>query len=176
MANIIKLSKFLSYVLRHKPEKIGISLDANGWTNVSDFLFKANLDLEALKEVVSLNNKERFEFNEDETKIRARQGHSVKVDLGYKPQKPPEFLYHGTSAESYVKIKKSGGLNKMKRHAVHLSQDLATAVSVGQRNRATLMVLKVCSGEMHKLGMKFYKTENNVWLTEEVPTKFLKEI
>ena len=171
----IKISKFLSSVLRHNPEKIGITLDKSGWTNVIDLLAKShNLDMETLEEVVDRNNKKRFEFNEDKTMIRARQGHSVKVDLGYQSKEPPEFLYHGTATRFLDSIEKSG-LQKMNRHAVHLSKDYETAATVGKRH-GKLVIFKVKSGEMYKAGKQFYVTDNDVWLTDNVDYKYLNPI
>jgi len=129
---LTRKSKFLSLVLRHRPEKIGITLDENGWADVQDLLNKAGLDLVILNTIVEQNNKARFEFNSDRTKIRARQGHSVSVNLDYEPTDPPEFLYHGT-IERFLSHIKFQGLLKMNRHHVHLSPDVKTANIVGVR-------------------------------------------
>ena len=133
-----KISKFLSLILRHKPETIGIKLDKNGWVTVSELIEKANLhgnklDLDSLKHVVETNNKKRFAFNETEDMIRASQGHSVNVDLGYKKQQPPMKLFHGTS-EKYLESILKTGLQKRNRHHVHLSSNMETAIDVGKRH------------------------------------------
>ena len=172
-----RISKYLSLVLRHQPESIGISLDENGWTNVDSLLNKLQrkfrgIDLNLLKEVVATNDKKRFAFNEDETLIRANQGHSVKIDFGYIEKEPPAFLYHGTVPKFMREIKLKG-LLKMSRHHVHLSFERETAFKVGSR-RGVPTILTVKSGEMHQNGFAFYQSENGVWLTEHVPPKFIE--
>ncbi|MBW1294584.1 RNA 2'-phosphotransferase [Aquimarina litoralis] len=172
-----QISKFLSLILRHNPGKIGLVLDENGWADVNELLEKANKDrhqltLEILKEVVVTNDKKRFAFNDDETKIRANQGHSVKVDLEYTPIEPPEFLYHGTVGKFREAIKKQG-LLKMSRHHVHLSEERETATRVGAR-RGVPIILSVRSGEMHRNGIKFYQSDNGVWLTDNVPPEYIE--
>jgi len=170
-------SKFLSLVLRHKPETIKVKLDKNGWVEVDELLVKLKqhnreIPLVELKEIVLFNDKKRFEFNEDETKIRAAQGHSVKVDLQLKAQRPPMELYHGTVSKFLDAIKKDG-LKKMNRHAVHLSHDLPTATKVGSR-RGEAIILVVNSGAMYADRYKFFQSKNGVWLVEEVPPKYIK--
>ena len=135
---IIHISKFLSLVLRHQPETIGIQLDQNGWTDVNDLIEKANnygikFDRETLNHIVATNAKKRFAFNDTFDKIRASQGHSIEIELGYTNQKPPEILFHGT-AEKFVKSILDTGLEKRNRQHVHLSSDLETAIKVGQRH------------------------------------------
>lgn len=171
------LSKQLSYVLRHNPGAIGITLDEQGWTDVVTLLHKlaANghpVTMPVLQHVVATNAKKRFSFNEDKTKIRASQGHSVEVELGYTACPPPAFLYHGTVNRFMASILKDG-LQKMNRHHVHLSADIATASIVGQRRGAPL-ILQVSAGKMHAAGYIFYLSENNVWLTDEVPPVFIE--
>jgi len=175
--NTVQVSKFLSLVLRHKPSEIGIVLDDAGWVDVDvllDGLKKhgRGIRFDELEEVVDTNDKQRFEFNEDATRIRARQGHTVAVSLGYTPQAPPAALYHGTVAASIPLIRKNG-LQKMRRHAVHLSPDLETATRVGLR-RGMPLLLKVRALTMHEAGHLFYCTANNVWLTEFVPAEFIE--
>lgn len=167
-----KKSKFLSLVLRHSPGKIGIELDDAGWADVKTLLRKAGMNMNLLEEVVETNNKKRFEFNDSKTKIRARQGHSVKIDLGYEPVGPPEYLYHGTATRFLDDIKK-GGLKSMNRHHVHMSPDEDTAANVGTRH-GVLAMLRVRANDLAKTGTKFYKTDNNVWLTNEVPPEYLE--
>lgn len=172
-----RISKFLSLVLRHKPEKIGITLDEAGWTPVADLLTQLNksgltIDFEILEEVVANNPKKRFSFNESSELIRANQGHSVQVDLGYEPQLPPTILYHGTTIRFQEAIL-AGGLKKMSRHHVHLSDQLETATAVGKRH-GKLMMLEVLAGQMYKDGYPFFKSQNGVWLTDHVPAKYLR--
>lgn len=131
---IIQISKFLSLVLRHQPYLIGIQLDENGWTDIDLLLERTNshgiaIDKEILKHIVTTNSKNRFAFNDSLDKIRASQGHSVIIELGYKSQQPPETLYHGT-AEKYVPSILESGLEKRGRQHVHLSSDIETAISV----------------------------------------------
>jgi len=174
--NTKHIPKFLSLVLRHHPDTLGITLDEQGWTEVDTLLQKMNaqgkkVTMDRLKEVVATNDKKRFAFNEDETKIRASQGHSVAVDLNYEPIKPPEFLYHGT-VPKFLKDIQEQGLQKMSRLHVHLSEDRETALRVGAR-RGVPTILAVRSGAMHQKGYEFYKSENNVWLTDAVPADYI---
>lgn len=171
------ISRFLSLVLRHDPDKIGITLDQQGWIAVDTLLsqMKAhgkNIDFEQLCDVVDSNDKKRFAFNEDKTSIRANQGHSVTVNLQYEAIQPPEYLYHGTVAKFMDAIQKNG-LLKMSRHHVHLSESLETATKVGAR-RGHPIILTVRSGEMFKRGITFFKSENGVWLTDIVPARFIQ--
>jgi putative RNA 2'-phosphotransferase len=170
------LSKFLSLVLRHKPEEIGITLDEQGWVPVDELLGKLNtgkrhVTLQMLQHVVDTNAKKRFAFNDDQQKIRASQGHSVGVELGYEPQTPPDVLYHGTGSQSVDSIMQSG-LEKRSRQHVHLSADKDTAINVGGRHGKPV-VLTVAAAEMHKQGYHFYLSENKVWLTDAVPADFI---
>lgn len=173
---IISVSKFLSQILRHRPEKIGLELDEQGWAKVDDLLDKSlakgmYIDRALLKIVVDTNNKKRFAFSDDGLRIRASQGHSIDIDLGLKPQKPPEILWHGTAEKSLDSIRKEG-LRSMRRQHVHLSKDRQTAENVGGRH-GKAVVLTVRSGEMARQKHKFYLSENGVWLTSEVPVSFL---
>ena len=176
--NIINLSKFLSLVLRHQPQTIGIELDENGWTDVQKLIQKMNdygktINLKTLKEVVENNDKKRFAFDESGTKIRANQGHSVKIDLGYTAQEPPKILYHGTATRFLSSIYQTG-LQKRQRHHVHLSRDLETATKVGKRH-GKLVILEVAAKAMHQAGHPFFISENGVWLTDRVPVQYLKQ-
>lgn len=173
------LSKLLSYVLRHKPEKIGITLDKHGWTDISTLIYQLNkhgheVTLRMIIEIVETNDKKRFTINESLTKIRANQGHSVKVDLGLENKRPPKQLYHGTPMYFLDSIFKNG-LEKKKRHAVHLSEDVETAVTVGSR-RGQFEVLVINSGLMFFDGHKFQLSDNGVWLTDSVPAKYIKGV
>lgn len=173
---LTKHSKFLSYILRHNPKAIDLNLDDQGWAVVQELIEQANLSgkrftRSVLEEVVANNSKKRFAFNEDKTKIRANQGHSLRIDLGYKPVAPPTILYHGTATRFVNSIRKKG-LIKGSRHHVHLSDDLATAKSVGARHGVPV-ILEVQAETMYKAGFHFYKSENGVWLTDHVPTSYL---
>ncbi|MCP4132212.1 MAG: RNA 2'-phosphotransferase [bacterium] len=173
---LVRISKFLSLVLRHKPGVINIELDENGWTSTADLIEKINkqkmpFDIEKLKVVVEKNSKKRFSFNEDLSKIRANQGHSLDVDLDLEPVVPPEILYHGTATRFAENIKIEG-LKKKSRHHVHLSAVYETAVNVGSRH-GKVIVLKIKSGDMHKQGDAFYLSKNGVWLTDEVAPEFI---
>ena len=176
---LVEISKFLSLVLRHKPETIGIQLNENGWTDVDKLIEKSNsygikFDKEILTLVVGTNSKKRFAFNETLDKIRANQGHSVNIELGYINQKPPEILFHGTGEKSVQSIL-SSGLEKRSRQHVHLSSDIETAVKVGQRHGRPV-VFKVFAEQMHIDNFEFFLSDNGVWLTDNVPTKYLKII
>ncbi|WP_205502377.1 RNA 2'-phosphotransferase [Rufibacter psychrotolerans] len=171
------LSKFLSLVLRHQPQKIGITLDPNGWAEVAELLNKMQqkgmpVDLEQLQRVVATNHKQRFAFHPDQTRIRANQGHSVPVDVGLLPATPPEILFHGTSTASAAAIM-GEGIRKQSRLHVHLSADVPTALQVGRRHGKPI-VFRVKSQEMHQNGEVFYLSENGVWLTEYVAPQYLE--
>lgn len=173
---IDNISRFLSLVLRHHPEKIGLTLDEAGWAGVDDLRGKCAADgivfsREDLQYVVDTNNKQRFAFSDDGRRIRASQGHSVEVDLQLEAREPPETLYHGT-VDRFLDAIKAEGLKKMSRQHVHLSQDRATAENVGSR-RGEAVVLTVRSGAMHNDGLIFYRSENGVWLTGAVPAKYI---
>lgn len=169
---LTRKSKFLSLVLRHHPGKIGLVLDDSGWADVRDLLKKAGLSWAELNTIVDQNNKKRFEFNAERSKIRARQGHSIDVDLGYEPVDPPEFLYHGT-VEKFLPNIKLKGLLKMERHHVHMSPDVKTANIVGVR-RGHPIILRIKAKQLSETGVKFYRTENDVWLVEHVPSEFIE--
>jgi len=171
-----KLSKFLSRVLRHRPEALGIELDEAGWVDVDVLLERCRATRRTvshalLEEIVRTNEKRRFSFSEDGRRIRANQGHSVEVDLGYPPTEPPEWLLHGTVAATLASIR-SEGLRKMRRHHVHLSADEQTASQVGQR-RGRPVVLRVHAGRMSRDGHPFYRSKNGVWLTDCVPPEYI---
>lgn len=169
-------SKFLSLVLRHKPEVIGIRLDRNGWVCINDLLTALeghgrDLDLDRLQHIVATNDKKRFEISADGNRIRARQGHSVEVELGYEPAEPPARLFHGTVAK-YLSSIRAEGLTPGSRNHVHLSPDEKTAIAVGAR-RGKPIILIIDSQHMHDNGHLFYLTDNNVWLTGRVPAQYL---
>ena len=171
--DIKKLSKFLSLILRHKPETIGIKLDKNGWANVSEILRGMKIDFATLEKVVTENDKQRFSFNDDKTKIRANQGHSVKVDVELVEKIPPEILYHGT-IEKNLKSIVAQGLLKMNRLHVHLSADIETAKKVASRRSGNAVIFEIAARQMYNDGYKFFQSANGVWLTGKVPPKYLK--
>ncbi len=171
------LGRFLSLILRHKPEVIGIRLDEHGWADINELIEGMNragkhIDRAKLDEIVATNNKKRYSISEDGKKIRAKQGHSVQVDVELKEQKPPEVLYHGT-AERFRESIEREGLKPMGRLYVHLSKDTATAETVGSRHGKPI-IYEVAAGEMSENGFKFYLSENMVWLTERVPPIYLR--
>ncbi|MFI2783975.1 RNA 2'-phosphotransferase [Streptomyces sp. ALB3] len=171
----VKVSKFLSKHLRHEPGRIGIRLDAQGWVAVDELLracarHGVTLTRAELEHVAASSDKQRFAVDGD--RIRANQGHSVTVDLGLPPVEPPAYLYHGTVARTLDAIR-AEGLRPMNRHHVHLSPDRETAVRVGSR-RGAPVVLTVDSGAMHRAGHVFRVSANGVWLTDCVPPDFLR--
>lgn len=173
------ISKLLSLVLRHSPEKIGITLDENGYTDVKILIdtinrnIDKNFNFEVLKYIVKFNDKKRFSFSEDFTKIRASQGHSIKIiNLKMDEIKPIDILFHGTSLDFIKSIYETGYISKMNRNHVHLSIDAETAIKVGKRHGIP-KVLVINSKEMFKDGYKFYLSENNVYLTDNVPIKYI---
>ena len=173
------ISKYLSYILRHDPEEAGITLDANGWTNVDKLIEHVRyrfpeLNKEMLEYVVATNSKQRFAFNEGKTMIRASQGHSVNVDLNYMAQQPPLVLFHGTSQDRVEAIMKEG-LKKQERHHVHLSENVTTALQVGRRH-GQVCIVNVYSGKMHEDGYVFYLSANHVWLTDYVPPQYIEDV
>lgn len=175
-----KLSRFLSLVLRHRPDEIGIELDSNGWTDVKTLLRKLNgrgmdVKMSDLKNVVKNNDKQRFAFNSTETEIRASQGHSAGgVEVEYEKTEPPSELFHGTSTDALQLIHRSGGLDKMKRHHVHLSATKETATKVGSRHGKPVVII-IAAKQMHDDGHNFYKSANGVWLTDAVPAEYFKD-
>lgn len=170
-----KISKSLSYWLRHRPEKIGITLEKEGWIGVEELLEKSKVELEftleELKDVVENNDKKRFSFSEDGTKIRANQGHSTDVEITFQEIVAPPVLYHGTVSKFMESIRKEG-LIPGNRHHVHLSKDQETAQKVGSRKGAPI-VLKINTTKMQDDGFVFYISDNGVYLTEFVPPKYI---
>lgn len=172
-----KISKFLSLILRHAPETIDLKLDENGWADVKELLEKSARNgnaftREELEAVVETNDKKRFAFDKSGEKIRASQGHSIEVEIGFEEKTPPEILYHGT-AEKNVEAILQNGLRKMQRHHVHLSTEIETAKSVGTRYGKPV-IFKIDTKKMLAEDFKFYVSANGVWLTESVPPKFLE--
>jgi putative RNA 2'-phosphotransferase len=172
-------SKFLSFVLRHQPDAIGITLDVEGWAKIPELIAAAAnngklLDYDLIQAVVTTSDKKRFAISEDGLRIRAVQGHSTEtVDINYVEKVPPEFLYHGT-ATRFIESIRNQGLLPGSRQYVHLSQDEQTALAVGQRHGKPV-VLKIKALLMHEQGFKFFQAENGVWLVELVPAAFTTE-
>ena len=171
-------SKYISLILRHKPETIGITLDEHGWADVGELIsgiaktHKMNMDI--LEEIVSTDEKQRYSFNDDKTKIRANQGHSIQVDVELEEMRPPEILWHGTGEKFTGSIDEQGLIPKSRLY-VHLSKDEETAFKVGTRHGKPVLYI-VKAKEMFKDGYKFYLSENGVWLTKEVPVKYLEKL
>lgn len=170
------ISKFLSYVLRHRPDSIGLTLNNEGWANIDSLMELARqhgkeISRELLEQVVSTNDKQRFAISPDGISIRARQGHSISVDLALTPAQPPAMLYHGTATRNLDAIRRQG-LKKGQRHHVHLSGAMELAERVGARHGRPV-VLQVQALKMVEAGFYFYITDNQVWLTDHVPVSFL---
>lgn len=176
---LVKISKYLSYHLRHHPQAIGLELAPGGWVSVENLLNATHqhnfpLSRQELKEVVAKNDKQRFSFDETGTLIRANQGHSINIDLQLKPTDPPEVLYHGTGHRAVASILQKG-LHKMSRHHVHLSADIETAKKVGARHGKPV-VFAINTAKMQSNGYSFYRSDNGVWLVDEVPPEYLTQV
>lgn len=171
------LSKLMSYVLRHHPEELGITLDKNGWVDLKNFTQSLQsrdktISVDKVREVVESCEKQRFSIDETQQKIRANQGHSIQVDLQLRAQQPPDILYHGTVdrfLDSILRV----GLLPQQRHHVHLTESLNTAKSVGAR-RGRAIILEIETGELVSNGAQFYLSENQVWLIDHVPAQYIK--
>ena len=172
------VSKYMSLILRHKPEAIGISLDEHGWANVEELIAgiaKNNeFNMEILEEIVRTDEKQRYSFNDDKTLIRANQGHSIPVDVELEEKEPPEILWHGTGEKFVVAIDAEGLISKSRLY-VHLSKDEDTAIKVGARHGKPV-IYNVLAKQMYEDGYKFYLSVNGVWLTKDVPVKYLKKL
>ena len=171
----VKLGRFLSLVLRHDPGAAGITLDEHGWADVNELLAGVNrtgrkIDRVTLERIVRENNKQRYSFNGDGTKIRANQGHSLQVDVELKAAQPPKYLYHGT-ASRFLPAIQAEGIRKMSRQHVHLSGDFETAMAVGKRHGIPV-VITIDAGAMARDGVAFYRSENGVWLCGHVEPKY----
>ena len=176
---LVRVSKYLSKHLRHQPERLGLKLDPGGWVPVDSLLsacatHSMPISHAELEEVVARNSKKRYSFDPTGTQIRANQGHSVEVDLQLEPRDPPNLLYHGTSDRSVEAIL-AGGLLKMSRHHVHLSEDISTARAVGARHGRPV-VLAIDTAGMQLAGYEFYCSENGVWLVDAVPPSYLRPL
>lgn len=177
--SLVKYSKFLSLILRHNPGAAGLTLDSAGWADVDQVLSACKArgfpgDMATLQKVVETNDKKRFAMSADGTKIRARQGHSLAVNLGLVAQSPPDTLYHGT-ADRFLGSILASGLQRGTRQYVHLSLDISTATRVGRRHGRPV-VLRVDAAAMERDGYAFFLSENGVWMTGEVPSKYLSEM
>ena len=172
----VRLGRFLSLVLRHNPQAAGITLDEHGWADVEALLGGVRrtgrqMDREDLERIVRENSKQRYAFNQDHSKIRANQGHSLPVDVELRRETPPQVINHGTAARFLEAIRREG-LRRMSRQYVHLSGDYATALAVGRRHGAPA-VLTVDAAAMAAAGFVFYRSENGVWLCAAVPAAYL---
>lgn len=178
-ARLVRVSKFLSKHLRHRPEALGLRLAPDGWVGVDALLTgcasagfplsRAELDV-----VVARNDKQRFAFDATGARIRANQGHSVEVDLGLRPATPPDVLYHGTGERAVASIL-AVGLRKMRRQHVHLSEDRETARRVGARHGRPV-VFAVDAAALSRAGTRFFQSENGVWLVDAVPPRYLRRL
>ena len=172
----VRLSKFLAFILRHEPESVGLELDQSGWVSVDELLNACNkhghpLTIERLSKIVFENDKSRFAFSEDGRSIRASQGHSIGVELGYEPKQPPQILYHGTASRFLDSIRQQG-LLKRERHHVHMTASQEVALSVGQRY-GTAVLLTIEAARMNEDGHQFFVSANGVWLTDAVPVQYI---
>lgn len=170
-----KMSKKLSYLLRHAPASTELPRDENGWIPIENILSLLNCDIVTIERIVKEDKKNRYSFSEDFTSIRANQGHSVPVDLELENVTPPKVLFHGTTRKALSSILETG-LTPQARHAVHLSADVDTAQIVGSRRDPNPIVLSIDSSRMSKLGYTFQKSANGVFLTNSVPAEFITVI
>jgi putative RNA 2'-phosphotransferase len=173
---LVKTSKFLSLILRHDPERLGLRLDSAGWTDVRDLVRALNhhgvaISFEDLRHIVATSEKERFAFSEDGRRIRANHGHSIEVDLQYEPTVPPDLLYHGT-ATRFLESIRHDGLHKMRRLHVHLVANRKTSLQIGGRHGKRVL-LTIRAGEMHRAGYVFCCSSNGIWLIDHVPPQFI---
>ena len=170
-------SKYMSLILRHKPETIGITLDEHGWADVDELIEgisrTQNFNMDILEEIVRTDEKQRYSFNDEKTKIRANQGHSIEVDVELEEKEPPEILWHGTGEKFATSIDNIGLIPKSRLY-VHLSKDEETATTVGRRHGKPVLYM-VNTREMYKDGFKFFLSKNGVWLTKEVPVRYLEK-
>jgi putative RNA 2'-phosphotransferase len=177
MKTMTEMSRLISQLLRHQPQKLGLTIDSHGWMDTDQLIEKLNaiqpFTMETLEEIVRTDSKRRYSFNADKSCIRANQGHSIPVDLGLLPVRPPKVLYHGT-ATRFARSIEQQGLRPMSRQYVHLSEDPSVAVAVGSRHGAPV-VYEVDAQRMYEAGHDFFCSENGVWLTKAVPIEYLEE-
>ncbi len=174
-----QVSKYLSRILRHAPEAVGLTLEPGGWVEITALLRGATASgfaftLEELEHVVAISDKQRFAIDSTGTRIRANQGHSTVVELQFEAGAPPPLLYHGTPTRNLSSILENG-LSKMARHHVHLSIDTETAARVGQRS-GTAVILVIDAAKMRADGFRFFRSANGVWLVDAVPSVYLREV
>lgn len=180
MSKHTKQSKFLSLILRHQPEILNLKCEVGGWVDIGLLIENSikygrqgtAFNREMINEIVKNCPKQRYAISECGEKIRANQGHSTDVDMQFEPVRPPQTLLHGTSLENWEKIKFSG-IRRMSRQHVHLTEHIDTAAKVGSRHGEVVVTLVINSEKMHADGFKFYKSENNVWLTDNVPVEYI---
>jgi putative RNA 2'-phosphotransferase len=177
--DLTKISRFISLILRHKPEEIGIKLDEHGWAKVNELVRGVRVkypdfNADILEEIVATDEKQRYSFDDTHKLVRANQGHSIPVDVELEQVEPPRYLYHGTATKYMDSIWKNGLVAKSRLY-VHLSGDKNTAIDVGKRHGKPV-VYRVRALDMHNQGFVFYRSENGVWLTERVPVEFLNPI
>lgn len=176
-----KLSKYISYLLRHNPGDLDLNMDHNGWVSCKELVDKIHktgkyiINIDILKQIVKEDDKQRYSFSSNGDYIRANQGHSINVDMDYSPVKPPDCLYHGTDARFMRNIMESNGLSPMSRQYVHLSDNVNTALAVAMRHGKAPIIFHIDAKRMYKDGIKFYKSENNVWLVKYVPSQYFCE-
>lgn len=182
MGNNQKLSVFLSLLLRHKPEEVELIMDKHGWVSVNQLITNINkqgkyyINFEMLEDIVNSDNKGRYRFNDNKTKIKACQGHSIDwVEPELSIERPPDYIYHGTNTDAMRLIEKSGFISKMKRHAVHTQADESKAWQSAERWHRTAVVLKINAAQMYKDGFVFGRSDNDVWCVESIPTKYIEE-
>ena len=174
-----KLSRYISYLLRHNPGDLDLSMDSNGWVSCKELIDKIHkqgcyiINMDVLKLIVRDDDKQRYAFSKNGDYIRANQGHSISVDMEYTPIKPPAYLYHGTDGRFMRSIMESNGLSPISRQYVHLSDNVNTALAVAMRHGDTPIIFHIDTERMYKDGIKFYKSENNVWLVKHVPAQYL---
>lgn len=178
-----KLSVYISYLLRHQPGALGLGMDAHGWVSVAELIGKINaagryrITEQILDEIVRTDSKGRFRYSEDGLKIKACQGHSVSwVEPELSCEQPPEYLYHGTTAENWQKIRESGYISRMGRHAVHMQAEEVKAWQSAKRWHRTPVVLKIHAGAMYEDGILFGVSDNGVWCAESVPTRYILSV
>lgn len=170
MSNLLKISKYLTKLLRHDPEDL--QMCKNGWISTKEVIKKLGISFRDLEHIVETDNKTRFSFDLHKSRIRANQGHSLKIDVELKEIIPPDVLYHGTSSRFIDSIMKTG-LEKRQRNHVHLSKDIETAEIVGKRHGGNLIILEIDCKQMYEDGIVFYMSENGVYLTEKVDKKYI---
>jgi putative RNA 2'-phosphotransferase len=174
--NRLRLSKFMSLILRHQPEVVGCMLDRGGWLSIADLVSGATcagvaITAEDVMEIAKQDPKRRYALSEDALRIKATYGHSIEIELGLEASRPPERLFHGTATRSLESIKKAGITRKRRRY-VHLSADKMTATKVGSRHGRPV-ILTVRARLMFDAGFLFYRSESGIWLTEQVPSDYI---